>query len=117
MINCFLKDEALILYPSITVCKIYSFEHPKIFSSVNNMSNDEDISEPAISAIKNHLPTLDEYLFYFTQPSVMNLTFPCTTTLGGSTPGRPCTFPVTWIYENRSSYLMNKTKLTPIVNV
>ena len=91
-----MKDEASILYPSITICKKYSIEDVDIFSNLNNKSNDEDISEPAISAMKNHLPTLDEHLFFFTQPGVMNLTFPCTTTLGGSTPGRPCAFPVTY---------------------
>ena len=70
----FLKDEALILYPSITVCKKYSIEDINIFSNLNNMRNDEDISKLAISAIEHHLPTLDEYLFFFTQPGVMNLT-------------------------------------------
>ena len=30
----------------------------------------------------------------------MNLTFPCTTTLGGASPGRPCVFPVIWNYWN-----------------
>ena len=93
-----MKDEASILYPSITICKKYSIEDVEIFSNLNNKSNDEDISELAISAMKNHLPTLDEQLFFFTQPGVMNLTFPCTTTLGGPTPGRPCAFPVTYFH-------------------
>ena len=38
----------------------------------------------------------------------MNLTFPCTTTLGGTTPGRPCVFPVTYYFGNSGSYSSNK---------
>ena len=37
-----------------------------------------------------------DQFYFFTQPGVKNLTFPCTTLLGmgGTTPGKPCVFPI-----------------------
>ena len=34
--------------------------------------------------------------FFFTQPGVSNLTFPCTTIEGGRDPGKPCVFPINY---------------------
>ena len=46
---------------------------------------------------------LDNQIYFFTHPGVFNMSFPCTTTLGGRTPGKPCVFPIYYYgnnYEN-----------------
>ena len=92
-----------ILYPSITICYKYSFEND-LFNEILNTTepDDQDVSEFIHETIKSHLWSLEDEIYFFTQPGVMNLTFPCTTTLGGLTPGRPCKFPVTYIYWSGS---------------
>ena len=92
-----------ILYPSVTVCYKYSFEND-LFNEILNTTepDDQDVSEFIHETIKSHLWSLEDEIYFFTQPGVMNLTFPCTTTLGGLTPGRPCKFPVTYIYWSGS---------------
>ena len=73
-----------ILYPSITICYKYSFEKSLFNFNDKNSSekDDHDISEFVYKTIKNHLWSLEDQIYFFTQPGVMNLTFPCTTTLG-----------------------------------
>ena len=39
---------------------------------------------------------LEHILYFFTHPGVMNMTFPCTTVLGGMDPGKPCMFPLSY---------------------
>ena len=94
-----------ITYPSITVCYKYTFEDYYMFQNVLNseIENETDISANIESIIKDHLWPLENEIYFFTQPGVMNLTFPCTTSLGGMTPGRPCKFPVTWSYYSGGS--------------
>ena len=62
-----------------------------------------DVSKRIREIVRKYFWSLEEEIYFFTQPGVMNLTFPCTTTLGGVSPGRPCVFPVTWIYWPRGS--------------
>ena len=71
-----------------------------MFDNVTNADVNEhtDISKIVIEIVRDHFWTLEEEIFFFTQPGVMNLTFPCTTSLGGLSPGKPCVFPVTWVY-------------------
>ena len=88
-----------VLYPSITVCAKYALG-PGLFHDVidSEEENEIDVSNNVSKIIKNQLWTLEDEMYFFTQPGVMNLTFPCMTTLGGVTPGRPCIFPVTWTW-------------------
>ena len=71
-----------------------------LFENILNSeeTNEIDVSKKVQATLNNYLWMLEDEIYFFTQPGVMNLTFPCTTTLGGITPGRPCVFPVTWIY-------------------
>ena len=55
---------------------------------------DSDVPDIVRSKVTNATQSLDEQLFFFTQPGVKNLTYPCTTTLGATTPGKPCIFPL-----------------------
>ena len=88
-----------ILYPSITVCSKYAFQHG-LFQDVLNSEdeNDIDVSKNVQAILKEQIWRLEDEIYFFTQPGVMNLTYPCMTTLGGVTPGRPCVFPVTWTW-------------------
>ena len=71
-----------ILYPSITVCYKNSLENHLFDKMINSTKPGHDVSEFVQETLKNHLWTLEDEIYFFTQPGVMNLTFPCTTTLG-----------------------------------
>ena len=82
------QDKSLITYPSISICKKYSIE------------NDLRLNEPQydLNKVADNVWLesfhLEDQIYFFTQPGVENMTFPCTTMLGGTTPGRPCVFPI-----------------------
>ena len=73
-----------ILYPSITVCYKSSLEIDLFDKMMKSTEPDHDISEFVQETLKNHLWELEDEIHFFTHPGVMNLTFPCTTTLGTS---------------------------------
>ena len=56
----------------------------------------------AVGWINKYSYDVEKTFYFFTHPGIMNRTFPCTTQLGGRTPGRPCIFPVK--YQNGASY-------------
>ena len=87
------------MYPSISICKKYAITNGlDVLYNVKSMAkNESDVPDIVNSNVTNSIQTLDEQLFFFTHPGVKNLTFPCTTTLGATTPGKPCIFPV-YIY-------------------
>ena len=88
-------DGEKILYPSITVCKKYTFDYPEIGDLILNKT--ASLEEKKKEALKNVWSR--EKLFYFvSHPTMMNLTFPCTTTDDGTDPGKPCAFPVKKAY-------------------
>ena len=61
-----------------------------------------------VESFRNKTQSLDEQIHFFTHPGIMNLTFPCTTTLGGTTPGKPCVFPVTYLMGSWGPYYSQK---------
>ena len=70
-----------IQYPSISVCKKYSLEYDLGFQK---LQNDTKI---AVESLINMTWNLEQQFYFFTHPGILNMTFPCTTLLGGSTPG------------------------------
>ena len=87
----------MILYPSISICKKYAITdlNMNVLKNVKEIAKeDSDVPDIVCLNVTNSIQTLDEQLFFFTHPGVKNLTFPCTTTLGATTPGKPCIFPV-----------------------
>ena len=81
------------------MCSRYPIEEDLFTNLKKEIQNEDvDISKNISQIVKNYFWPVEEEIFFFTQPGVMNLTFPCTTTMGAITPGRPCVFPVTWIY-------------------
>ena len=71
-----------ILYPSITVCYKNSLEKNLFDKMINSTKPDHEVSEIVQETLKNHLWTLEDQIYFFTQPGAMNLTFPCITSLG-----------------------------------
>ena len=71
-----------------------------LFQDVLNSEdeNEIDVSKNVQAILKEQIWRLEDEIYFLTQPGVMNLTYPCMTTLGGVTPGRPCVFPVTWTW-------------------
>ena len=92
----------MIQYPSISICKKYAVEGP---SSLYDESFDIN---KVVESYRNKTQSLNEQIYFFTHPGIMNLTFPCTTILGGTTPGRPCVFPVTYLFGPMEPYFSNK---------
>ena len=98
------------MYPSISICKKYSFEYEMFdeddFEGVNDT---DDVSSRVESMIKNfsyYSLDLDDQVYFFSQPAVLNMTYPCTTTLAGTSPGRPCIFPVRWKFTLPAKYAL-----------
>ena len=80
-----------VQYPSVSVCKKYTFDDyiDNIFNNDSNLT----LAEVIETARTNSWDV--ERLFYFlTHPGMLGLTFPCTTVLGGTSPGKPCIFPI-----------------------
>ena len=93
-------DEGTILFPSITVCKKYSVVLYE--SDIRNMSM--KIEKKIWNLYKNTWKK-DEVFYFFSHPTMFNLSFPCTTMKGtGTSSGKPCSFPfLNWngILENK----------------
>ena len=97
------KEVEQIQYPSISICKKYGIEGGSIL-----YDESFDINR-VVETYRNKTQSLNEQIYFFTHPGIMNLTFPCTTILGGTTPGRPCVFPVTFtIQQIWEPYFSNK---------
>ena len=79
-----------MLYPSITICKKYSIEATLDFNT-----NETNITK-FLTEIHKHTWKLDDQFYFFTHPGALNMSFPCTTGLGGRTPGKPCVFPINY---------------------
>ena len=80
------------MYPSVSVCRKYSFDQ----QSLDFDYYDYQEVDTFIDWINKYSVGMEDQFYFFTLPGVENLTFPCTTTLGGMTPGRPCVFPISW---------------------
>ncbi len=91
----------MILYPSISICKKYAItNHLDVLKNVKAMAkNDFEVPDIVRSNVTNSIQSLDDQLYFFTHPGVKNLTYPCTTKLGATTPGKPCIFPVYFNYD------------------
>ena len=84
------EDKKSILYPSVSICKRYAFD---IESGVQTLSFENKSIEDVIAMVLNNTWNIENQFYFFTHPGIMNLTFPCTTTLGGTSQGKPCVFP------------------------
>ena len=102
------KEVEQIQYPSISICKKYAIEGGSIL-----YDESFDINT-VVESYRNKTQSLNEQIYFFTHPGIMNLTFPCTTILGGRTPGRPCVFPVTYLFGYLEPYFSNISVLMDI---
>ena len=85
------KDQKCTMYPSVSICKKLAFDFETL--KFENKS-----IEKIIDMVLNKSWSIDDQFYFFTHPEVMNLTFPCTSTLGGVSPGRPYVFPFTTVF-------------------
>ena len=85
------EDKKSILYPSVSICKRYAFDTA---DEVPALSFENKSIEDVIEMVLNNSWNIDDQFYFFTHPGIMNLTFPCTTTLGGTSQGKPCVFPI-----------------------
>ena len=83
-----IMEEDTVLYPSVTVCKKYTFD-----TYLDHMFENKDINLTEVKelVIANSWD-IEEVFYFFTHPNMLGLTFPCTTD-GGTDPGKPCMFP------------------------
>ena len=76
----------------MSVCKKYTFNN-----YIDHIFADATLGlEEVIEKVGLESRDITELFYFFSHPGMLNLTFPCTTILGGNTPGRPCIFPITW---------------------
>ena len=76
-----------ILYPSISVCKKYTFDK----QTTEQLINDKTISlEVKKNVAMNKTWSRDRLFYFMSHPTMMNLSFPCTTNDDGTDPGKPC---------------------------
>ena len=80
----YFQEEDFIMYPSISICKKYAFDN----ANLNFFDYDYMDIDKAVEWIAQYSWSLEDTVYFFTHPGVLNKTFPCTTTLGGMTPGR-----------------------------
>ena len=67
------------MYPSMSICKKYAFDN----ANLNFFDYDYMDIDKAVEWIAYYSWSLEDTVYFFTQPGVLNKTFPCTTTLGG----------------------------------
>ena len=91
-VQCSFKVEEKVMYPSVSVCKKYAFDSESLDF---DYYQDRGVNT-FIGWLNIYSMSMEDQFYFFTLPGVENLTFPCTTTLGGMTPGRPCVFPIYW---------------------
>ena len=93
-----MQEVGRFLYPSVSVCKKYTFNN-----YIDHIFADGDLElKDVIEKVGLESLDIEELFFFFSHPGMLNLTFPCTTILGGNSPGRPCIFPTTW--ENNTHH-------------
>ena len=67
------------MYPSISICKKYAFDN----ANLNFFDYDYMDIDKAVEWIAHYSWSLEDTVYFFTHPGALNMTFPCTTTLGG----------------------------------
>ena len=71
------------MYPSISVCKKWAFDYASL-DFENEEYSHENVST-FIEWVNEYSVRMEDQFYFFTLPGVKNLTFPCTTTVGGMT--------------------------------
>ena len=84
-------DVEELLYPSISICKKYTFADKR---TMWRLINDTGLSlmEKKEMALRDIWDRMKVFHFV-THPGMLNMTFPCITTNDGTDPGRLCSFP------------------------
>ena len=90
-------EEETNLYPSVTVCKKYTFDSYLDYMFQDTTSSSADDIKKAV--LENSWG-VEEVFYFFTHPGMFGLRYPCTTMIDGSDPGKPCEFP----YKEYSAY-------------
>ena len=82
------QDPDKILYPSVTLCKKYTFDE-YIDETFKEESTNLTYVQDKVDL--NTWP-IERLFYFFSHPGQLELRFPCTTGLGGTDPGKPCVF-------------------------
>ena len=82
-------DIEKIQYPSISVCKKYTFEGTITSKNLFTNISLADKKKIALDNIWNK----SEVFHFVNHPGMFRMTYPCLTTNDGTDPGKPCYFP------------------------
>ena len=86
----YLQERNSLVYPSVTVCKKYTFNN-----YIDDIFLNESLSlEEVVETADRQSWDVQELFYFFSQPNRLTARFPCTTVYGGTQPGQPCVFPV-----------------------
>ena len=91
----------------MSICKKYTFNKYIDNIFLNETRSLQDIIETA----SRESWDIQELFHFFSHPGMLNLTFPCTTVRGGTTPGKPCIFPITWKNKTESTCFFMDTSV------
>ena len=83
------EESLLIQYPSITVCKEYTYKKYIDDIILGNLTLEE-----TENVVKTHLWNRNETFYFVNQKYTNRNGFPCMTTTESTDPGRPCSFPL-----------------------
>ena len=89
-----------MLYPSVSVCKKYTFDKNLNYLFDKDSVNLTEVKELVIENSWN----IEEVFYFMSHPSMLGMTFPCTTMLDGTDPGKPCVFPALDYYYRSVEY-------------
>ena len=123
--------EEMILYPSISFCKKWTYENYMDGQILNENISFQDIREKIVSEIWSRnkvvhflrwklslkrsemslngvkfcaILSKNRNKYFFSHPGMFNMTFPCTTTLGATDPAR-------WLFINRTGFKFQQHEL------
>ena len=77
-----------LLYPSLSVCKRYTYD-----TFLDPLLLNSSSLEEARGVVEGRVWGREQVVRFLGHPSILNLTFPCMTNQDGTDPGKPCSFP------------------------
>ena len=77
-----------ILYPSLSICKRYTYD-----TFLDPLLLNSSSLEEARGVVEGRVWGREQVVRFLGHPSILNLTYPCVTSQDGTDPGKPCSFP------------------------
>ena len=100
-------NEDKLLYPSVSICKKYTFDDyidEELLNHTFSMSEKQDL-------IKKNAWLRERAIIFVGHASMLGMTYPCLTTLGGTDAGKLCSFPSPDYFSNPCDFDQTQKKV------